>query len=353
MKNTAAFSSGKLGIYTRYSERGASSRLRYYLYRQALTEQGFLPQYHPFFTDGYLQKLYSGKGKSKTDALAALLKRFCRLPFLEKELLIEYELSPFLPAGVELFFIGKRKYVLNFDDLVWEKYKNISLLSGKFDKLIANAAGVIAANHLLYDRIKQLNPRVILIPTVVDLDHYRRREVRDTAVLRAAWIGTPVTFQECFLPLEKTLRTVCGEIPLEILVIASDRIAPLPGINMTSVNWSEETEVALLSSCDIGIMPLADNDFSRGKSAYKLIQYAAAGLPSVASPVGENKHFIRQGENGFCADTPEQWLSAVQYLSVTENRQKMSGAIYQTAYAYSLQKYAPVLADFLKACFSC
>ena len=342
----------KLEICTRYTELGASSRLRYYLYRSALEQDGFVPEFHPFFDDEYLKRLYSGKGKSRFAAFSALAKRFAGCWNLEKELLIEYELFPMIPAGIELALIGRRKYVLNFDDLVWEKYKKLPLLKNKFDRLIRNAAGVIAANHLLFEHAQSLNDNVILIPTVVDLEHYQTKKPTAVNKLKAAWIGTPVTFKECFLPFADIFKTLCKETDIEFQIIARDNLPVIDGVDMTCVNWSAEKEAELLSACDIGIMPLCDDAFSKGKSAYKLIQYAATGLPAIASPVGENKFFITHGENGFLANTADEWVSAVKQLTPLQMRQQMAEAMQKKAFEYSLQKYAPILSEFLRKSFS-
>ena len=344
----------RLGVYTRYSERGASSRLRYYLYEEALRQAGFSPEFHPLLKDEYLKRLYGGRGKSKRLFFEAMASRLFRLAAMEKDLLIEYELLPFFPAAVELFLLRGKKFVLNFDDLVWEKYKNLPFLKYKYDSLIRRAAGVIAANHLLYDRVEKLNSRVILVPTVVDLEKYRTPPLlpKKEGFLRAAWIGTPVTYRECFLPFAETFKAVCRACPVEFLVIARSDLPGIDGVPMTCVDWSEEDEAGLLASCDFGVMPLTDDDFSKGKSAYKLIQYAAAGLPAVASPVGENRLFIREGVNGFAPASSEEWVSAVKRLADPRLRAGMAEEMRKVSYDYSLQKYGPVLTDFLKDCFA-
>ena len=137
-----------------------------------------------------------------------------------------------------------------------------------------------------------------------------------------------------------------------IIVIARKDIPCIPGVNMTCVDWSEKTEGALLNTCDIGIMPLCDDDFSRGKSAYKLIQYAASGLPAIASPVGENRYFIRDGINGFTPKTPAEWLGALRQLEDNSRRTAMALEMQKQAWDYSLQKYGPIVVDFLKKSFS-
>ena len=341
-----------LGIYTRYSEQGASSRLRYYLFKDSLKKERFSPEFHPFFDSAYLSRLYSGNGKSKWSFFKALVTRLLRLPFLEKRLLLEYELLPFMPAAVDLFFMRKRKFVLNFDDLVWEKYKNIPFLKNKYDTLISKASGVIVANHLLLEKVQKLNSNVILIPTVVDLEEYTPVTPVNRQQLTAAWIGTPVTYRECFLPFAPVWQSLCRETGLQIKIIARHDLPVIDGVNMTCLDWSRENEARLLSECDFGIMPLRDDDFSRGKSAYKLIQYAATGLPAIASPVGENKYFITPGENGFTASSAEEWIEAVRQLADLSTRQKMAAAMQNKAFEYSLQKYAPVMAEFLLRCFS-
>ena len=86
------------------------------------------------------------------------------------------------------------------------------------------------------------------------------------------------------------------------------------GLPIASVPWSEDTEVASLQTLDVGIMPLLDGPFERGKCGYKLIQYMACGLPVVASPVGVNRQIVEHGVNGFLAETPAQWAEALQTL---------------------------------------
>ncbi len=90
--------------------------------------------------------------------------------------------------------------------------------------------------------------------------------------------------------------------------------------------WQEDTEVAQLHGFDIGIMPLPDAPWERGKCGYKLIQYMACGLPVVASPVGVNTTIVHQGENGWLADTPEQWTVAIRHLAEDPERRRLMGA---------------------------
>lgn len=113
--------------------------------------------------------------------------------------------------------------------------------------------------------------------------------------------------------------------------------------------WSPENEAALLSRCHAGIMPLpADDAFAAGKSAFKLIQYLAAGLPAIASPVGENRRVLRAGETGFFASAPGEWAEALRLLADDAVRIRLSANARVLARDYSIQKYGPIYAEFLR-----
>ena len=144
---------------------------------------------------------------------------------------------------------------------------------------------------------------------------------------------------------------MAAAVDFELLVIARKELSirAIPGVSMRFENWSQATESALLSGCDAGIMPLTDDAFSRGKSAFKLIQYLAAGLPAIASSVGENRQIIRPGQTGFLANTPQEWADALRFLSQNESdRLQMSEAARTLAFDFSLQKFAPVMTEFLQ-----
>ena len=267
----------RLDVCTRYDRLGASSRCRYYLYENALRAAGFDVRFHPFFRSGYLKRLYAGGGKSRLLAAGALCRRLLELPGFGEALLVEYELFPNLPWGFEARYLSRRRYVLNFDDNVWEKYRGNPRLEGKYDRLIRGAAGVIVANGFLEERVRALQPETVMIPTVVDLDNYPAAAEKFPR-FTVGWIGTPVTYR--YLELHAgTLRRMAAAADFELLVIARRELESraLPGVPMRFIDWSAETEARELARCHAGIMPLTDDPFSRGKSAYKLIQYQAAG----------------------------------------------------------------------------
>ena len=345
--------SPQLGIYTRYNELGASSRLRYYLFRRAFEKAHFEVAFHPFFSSEYLRKLYATGRRPRLSAATALLRRLTLLPRLEENLLIEYELLPELPATWELRMLRNHRYVLNFDDNVWEKYAARPHLAGKDDELVRHAAGVSVDNDFLADRSASLNTNRIKIPTVVDLDRYHATENGKFERFTVAWIGTPVTY--AYLEAHAAhLAAMAAAVDFELLVIARRELSRrrLPGVRMRFADWSIETETELLARSHVGIMPLSDDPFSRGKSAFKLIQYLAAGIPAIASRIGENRQVLRDGETGFFADTPREWADALLRLAGDSRlREEMAKQSRRVAFDYSLQKYGPIEAEFLSASF--
>ncbi len=354
-----------IGFYPRYNRLGASSRTRFFLYFDRWREMepkpkscggscsgcvapcGEVLSIHPGLSDGYLRALYAGK--------CGAVRKFwewCRLGLrllaLEDALVIEYELLPEASYRTEAWFLRHRRYVLNFDDNVWEKYRDRPRLRGKYDALIANAAGVIVANRFLYEKVRPLNANLCLIPTVVDLDAYRRDEPK-YETFTVVWIGTPVTYDylERMLP---ALQAMSEAVEFELLVVARRELArrPLAGVKVRWVDWSAETEAEYLCRSHVGIMPLVDDAFSVGKSAFKLIQYQAAGLPSLASPVGENCRVVTTGKNGFLPETPGEWAEALRWLhDGAELYCNCAAAARANAYEYSLQKYFPIYREFV------
>ena len=341
----------KIAVCTRYSTLGASSRLRFYLYRDLLESNGVHTQFYPLLGDSYLKRLYSGK-RCAVQGVGALIKRMAEFPFMPENMLIEYELLPFAGVEFEEYLLRKRKYILSFDDAVWEKYRGNRRLQGKFERLAAKASGVIVANNAIGEYLSAFNRRMIKIPTAIDLNKYSGKEVEKRNTFTVGWIGTPVTYRECLLPFADMLRKASEKLDVEFLIIADSTLEPIPGVRMKIVDWHDEDEVMLLKKCHAGMMPLPGSDFMRGKSAYKLIQYLGCGLPCIASPVGENSVLMSRGKVGFCCENTAEWLKA--FATLAEDaflRDEMGKAALALAEEYSIQKYAPVFAGFIRECF--
>lgn len=341
----------KLAVFTRYDSLGASSRLRFQIYREALVSAGFDVEYHHFFDNTYLKQLYSGGGKSRSALLKAMYRRIRELAAMPEEVpfFIEYELLPFLPWCVEKRFLKSRRYVLGFDDAVHLRYEKIPFLRSKYPTLLSNAAGIICANDLLASEFARFNSNIIKVPTVPPPEVPGSTPEKFDR-FTVAWIGTPVTY-EYLLQHAEHLKEMQKVRDFELLVIASEQLTPIPGVNMRCVNWDANSEMSLLRRSHIGIMPLPDTPFAKGKSAYKLIQYLRAGIPAIASPVGENTRVICHGETGFTATTPEEYREFFRLLCQKEIYCKMCDAIPEVAARYSFEKCAGELSTFLRRSF--
>ncbi|WP_246013114.1 glycosyltransferase [Pigmentiphaga humi] len=247
---------------------------------------------------------------------------------------IEKECLPWIPAWVELSLLKNgTPYVLDYDDAVFHYYDQHSkglvrrILGQKHTDLIRNASLVIAGNEYLNTYARQAGAHnVVVIPTAIDLERYPvpKSKAGTTVTLpHVGWIGQRSTAH--FLrPLAPLFSELEAQGKGRFSAIGIDTKAfDLP---MHSIPWSESTEVASISSLDVGIMPLVDGPFERGKCGYKLIQYMACGIPVIASPVGVNGKIVEQGRNGFLAATDEDWNRALSTLLENPELRKEMGA---------------------------
>lgn len=341
---------------SRYARRGASSRMRFYLYQESLERAGIALTLAPFFEDDYLAALYEGASVWRP-ALGAYGRRLRGLLRVRRYdlLWIEKELLPWLPAWFERLAIGRLRYVVDFDDAWFLRYSRNSvpliraMCGNKLERMARGASLTIAGNDYLARWARDSGARQVLeLPTVVDLRHYPLRPPPD-GPFTVGWIGTPTAAGYVDQAAE-ALRRLQRDGVLRLLVIGAER-SSIEGVSVEHERWSEETEAELLSRCHVGIMPLPDDPWTRGKSGYKLIQYMAAGRPVVASPVGANKTIVRQGENGFFASASQEWFEALARLRNDPALRLKLGAAGRRSVAsdYSLQATANTLVRALYA----
>lgn len=313
-------------VLPRYGQLGASSRLRMYQYLPLLREAGFEVSTSPLLDDDYVRGLHTGSAP-KLSILKDYWQRVCILLQIERfdVVWIEKEALPWLPEPVERFFMRKaQRVVLDYDDAVFHRYDQHqypivrSVLGEKLDHLMRHAHMVTVGNDYLAERAHTAEcQNVQFLPTVIDLARYPSPVFRmRQGPLVVGWIGQPSTagylheVASALMPLHES-----GLIRCVAVGARADQVRDTP---FEAQTWNEDTEVAQISSFDIGIMPLPDNPWERGKCGYKLIQYMACGLPVIASPVGVNSQIVQAGVNGLLAETPEEWAEAVRALVMNE-----------------------------------
>ncbi|ANJ74377.1 glycosyl transferase family 1 [Ralstonia insidiosa] len=344
-------------VLMRYGRLGASSRLRMVQYIPWLEREDIGVSTQEFFSDAMLNNRYRNGRYGYGALIDVYWKRICALVCGRGKglLWIEKEALPWFPAWIERILLGHVPYVLDYDDALFHNYDLHSsrvvraMLGRRIDTLMRGARLVIAGNDYLAQRARQAGARwVEIVPTVIDLNrYYVRNSSLSSDLLRIVWVGSPSTVQYLRL-IETALVTLGRQVRFTLRVVGAE--ISMPGVDIECLPWSENSEVASITECDIGIMPLTDSPWERGKCGYKLIQYMACGLPVVASPVGVNSQIVRDGENGFLADTPEAWERALgQLLHQASSRECMGRAgRSRVEEEYCVQRVAPRLATLLK-----
>lgn len=308
----------KVLYLTKYSRKGASSRMRSYQYFPYLKTYGIDITVKPFFSDDYLEDLYLNKSRT-VNVLRAYFNRFIVLFSAPKYdlLVFEKEIFPYLPAWAEWILSKTGKpYIVDYDDAIFHNYDLHpnpvfrKLLGNKIDQVMKYSTVVVAGNSYLAERAQMAGAKKIeIIPTVIDLDRYEVKEKDATKSDKfvVGWIGTKSTFEKHFIPCLGWMKELVESNPdIVFHIIGPEKTASLSE-NFVFIPWSEKSEVAEIQRMDIGIMPLQDTLWERGKCAYKLIQYAACGIPGVASAVGMNSEVTQHGITGFLADSKVSW----------------------------------------------
>lgn len=340
-------------LLTRYSRMGASSRLRCLQYIPYLATHDVEVVPAPLFNEEYLENLYRSGRRKIQNVLWCYLNRVRALLTQRKFdiLWIQYELFPWLPDWIEQFVLFKGiPYVVDFDDAMFDAY-NLSanfvvrtLLQGKIENIMRRASVVVAGNKYLARHAYMSGARrVEIIPTVIDLDRYQSKVHIKNGRLNIGWIGSPKTAH--YLELIKPALCQYGETRDVLLSAVGIDAIEFGNIKVQCYPWSEASEVRHINAFDIGVMPLFNTPWEQGKCGYKLIQYMACAKPVVASAVGANKEIVRQGINGFLADSTHEWIKAFSTLHDNVELRKMMGQSGQQSVRdeYCLQVTGPKL----------
>ncbi len=350
----------RLLVLSRYGRKGASTRLRVLQYVPHLEAAGWEVFIAPLFRDPVVESLYHGQRTSVGLRGLSMIQRFLDLRHCWRSALvwIEKEMFPYLPAWSEwLLAANGIRYVVDNDDAIFHNYDRHSnwcvraLLKNKIGTVMRLATAVLVGNDYLKDyAVRARARRVELVPTVVDLSRYRPAQASSSRAFTVGWIGTPVTAKyltACRNVFVQFFREADGKL----LVIGAENNA-LEGLPVESVSWNEDSEVEHLRRCDVGIMPLPDEPFERGKCGYKLIQYMACGLPVVASSVGINRTLVEPGVNGYLASSEEEWLRALRILRADSSARERLGSAGRRRIEenYCLQVTLPKILKILSEC---
>lgn len=284
----------------------ASTRYRALQYFDCLREAGWVPQ----------EMKVSGSILNYVEALKAA-RRAEVVVVLKK---------PFRPGFRFLLRRFARRLVFDFDDAVYVRDNgggNLRRLN-QFQKMISQCDDVWAGNNALLGEAAPLATRSSLIPTTLPQAKYQLRPEKPDKGLDMVWIGGSASrpwLESIFSTLEHAALLVPG---LRLIIIA-DFTLESKVLEVVAVPWSEAGEAQALSDAHVGIAPLPDNAFTRGKCGLKTLQYMAAALPVVASSTGVQSKMVIEGETGLLADSKQAWLDALLKLSSDVNLRNTMG----------------------------
>jgi len=261
----------------------------------------------------------------------------------------------FSPA--EFWYIRRRarKIVYDFDDALMYRStgrRNPKSFSRrlKFAYMMRRVNYIIAGNEFLRSEALRYNENVAVIPTAIDLSKYSlKKDYHPEGPVTIGWLGSSSTVKYLGR-LMPTLENLSRKCPGMQLKIVSDQFLESPTLPVIKKPWSEEEEVNDLKSFDIGIMPLSDDLWSRGKCGLKILQYFSVGLPVVCTPIGINRDLVKNGVNGFWAESEEDWETNLLTLIREETLRKEMGlrGRKKVEEGYSLERNGPRILQILR-----
>ena len=341
-------------------EEGAGCRFRVSQFIPYLESAGYDVTVSPFFTPEFFRLVYR-PGHYLKKIAAFMVLALARLDSLrdasQYDLIFIYrEAFPIGPPLIERWLArsGNPPIVYDFDDAIF--LPNVSNANrfivslkwaGKVPAIVRLSDRVITGNDFLGGFARPHNPAVLTIPTCVDTDKFAPRTDggggRDPLVV--GWIGSPTTASYLTM-LSDVFRNVHAATPFQLKISGSGADVAVDGVPVTNVPWALADEVALFNTCDVGVYPLTDDEWSKGKCGFKAIQFMSCGVPVVASAVGVNREIIEDGVNGFLAATPEEWETKLRrLLNDAALRARFAEAGRRTVEArYSLRVNAPKVA---------
>jgi glycosyltransferase involved in cell wall biosynthesis len=350
----------RLLILTLYSYDGASSRYRFYQNLPLLESYDIETTVQFLFSDSYVKKIGQHKSPQYLKIISSYLKR---ITFLISNssfdlVFIEKELMPWMPYVFESLLMNfDAPYVVDYDDASFHRYDSHSkslvrrLLGNKIDQIMKKSSLVIAGNTYLAARATDAGAkRVEVLPTVIDINKYNVMSLVENTAITIGWIGSPST-TKYLQGLASVFQEIAAENNNTRLVAIGANDFQIDGVEVEVKRWSEESEVSELQKIDIGVMPLDDTPWSRGKCGFKLIQYMACSKPVIASPIGVNSEIVEHGVNGFLASTLAEWK---HYLQALINNRELSMQMgkqgrLKVEREFSLQVTGPQLVEFLKS----
>ena len=316
----------KIIFFTKYTEKGPSSRYRSYQYKDFF-EDNYKLEYYPLFNDEYIYNLYTNKRKKYFQILLAYFKRIIQvLKFIGTKniIFIEYEFLPYFPPILEyLLKISKVKIIIDYDDAIFHNYDlNKSKIvryffKNKIPKIVKYSTLVITGSPYLTNYLSKFTNSIVEIPTSINFSKYKSNfKIKNTNdYITIGWIGSTSTSKNIINIKEVIVKIniIYPKVKFKFMGFDDNLKEQINISNVQFCNWSVEEEFNFLSSIDLGIMPLDLNPFNQGKCGFKLIQYMAMGKPTLSTPLEANIKINRNNYNLFATSTDEWFEKIIEF----------------------------------------
>lgn len=311
-------------------DKAPSQRFRFEQYFQTLSEAGVQYDFYSFLSNHFWNNLYASKGILFNIRMlfAGFLKRFLLLLKISRYdyVFIHRETTPIGPPVFEWLIakVFQKKIIYDFDDAIWltdreneSPWLKLIKWRSKVASICKWSFRVSAGNQYLCDFAKKYNPNVVLNPTTIDTEGLHNpslfKVIRNPEKICIGWTGSHSTLKY-LTAIEGVLADLEKKYPqLEFLVIA-DQAPELSLQNLRFLPWSLETEISGLVQANIGMMPLPEDEWAKGKCGFKVLQYMALEIPALAAPVGVNVNIVNHGQNGFLCSTADEWRTSLELL---------------------------------------
>ena len=327
VKNKAVSKKKILFIANHRLGRSPGQRFRFEQYISYLEQDGFYCELSHFISEEddkilYSPKKWLNKAKLARKAWDIRKKDLARANEFDVIFIYREALLTRSTRFERLFSKTKAKVVFDFDDAIW--LPNVSAANqrlqflknpSKINKILPLVDLVFAGNQYLADYAKQFNQRVEIVPTTINLNYHRTKAFeKEKNQICIGWTGTQTTLRylDELIPVFKKLKNrYGGKLKLKVICdtpwISSE-------IEVDNVSWSSADEILQLDEIDIGIMPLTDDKWSKGKCGFKALQFMALKKAVVVSPVGVNAEIVEDKKNGFWAKSSEDWFRSLSLL---------------------------------------
>ena len=261
----------------------------------------------------------------------------------------------FLPIWIQnLIRKLNRNIIFDFDDAIWILHQtsidpNNAIRHLILSHMIGISKYVILENIYTKKFAMQFNKNIFMITGPIDSKRYFPKREKKNKNIVIGWIGSPpnTLYLKSVFSVFKRINKNYPDVVIELIGASNLKIE---SVNLVIKEWNFDTEVENLHHFDIGIMPLPDDEWSRGKGGYKLLQYMAIGIPCIASPVGINSTLIREGINGYLASSEDEWFEKLEILIKNRTLRKSMGANGRKIIEekYSLKVAVPKLIKLIK-----